>query len=87
VALAAADVVLPVLDGPLADLGALLSAQAAALTPPHRLIGVGVDGLAEALAQSPVGLSTMGRGLADDPAAFLASAAAGRHAAVLASAG
>ena len=87
VALAPADVVLPVLDGPLADLGALLSAQAAALTPPHRLIDVGVDGLAEALAQSPVGLSTMGRGLADDPAAFLASAAAGRHAAALVSAG
>jgi hypothetical protein len=83
VALAPADVVVPALDGPLAELGALVRAQAAALAPPHRLVEVGVAGLPEALAQSPVGLSTMGRALADDPAAFLASAAAGRHAAAL----
>jgi hypothetical protein len=37
----------------------------------------------EALRTSPVTLSTMGRRLDDDPAAFLAAAAAGRHAAGL----
>jgi hypothetical protein len=46
-----------------------------------------VDGLMDALAACPVPLSTMGRGLADDPAYFLAAAAAGRHAAQLARAG
>jgi hypothetical protein len=42
-----------------------------------------LDGLTEALAASPVEHSTMGRGPDDDPAAFLAGAAAGRHAADL----
>lgn len=41
------------------------------------------DGLLEALHSSPVRLSTMGRGLDADPEAFLAAAAAGRHAAIL----
>ena len=36
-----------------------------------------------ALETCPVGLSSMGRSLVDDPACFLASAAAGRHAAGL----
>lgn len=44
---------------------------------------VPVDGLLEALASSPVRLSTMGRGLEDDAASFLAAAAAGRYAAGL----
>ncbi|WP_042437915.1 DUF3866 family protein [Sanguibacter keddieii] len=39
--------------------------------------------LADALALSPVRLSTMGRGLDQDPAAFLAAAVAGQHAASL----
>ncbi|HET7763445.1 MAG TPA: DUF3866 family protein, partial [Phycicoccus sp.] len=39
------------------------------------------EGLLEALRRSPVPLSTMGRGLDDDPAPFLAAAAAGAHAA------
>ena len=39
------------------------------------------SGLRAALETSPVRLSTMGRGLGDDEAAFLAAAAAGRHAA------
>jgi hypothetical protein len=47
------------------------------------VVEVPVDGLEAALAATPVGLSTMGRGLAEDPAAFLAAAAAGRHAAAL----
>jgi len=40
-------------------------------------------GLDEALALSPVRLSTMGRGLDRDRASFLAAAAAGRHTASL----
>ena len=44
---------------------------------------VGVAGLAEALRGCPVPLSTMGRGLDQDMAYFLAAAAAGRHAAAL----
>lgn len=93
VALAAADVAVPLLDpardgvdGALAD---LVREQAATLAaprpagPPHRLVEVPLDGLREALLTSPVRLSTMGRGLDDDPAAFLAAAAAGRLAADL----
>ena len=44
---------------------------------------VGGDRLDDALATSPVRLSTMGRGLEEDRAAFRYSAAAGRHAAQL----
>jgi hypothetical protein len=83
VALAEADVVLPLLEG---DLGARVSAQAAVLGAPegrHRLVEVAVDGLLDVLRSTPVRLSTMGRGLDEDPAAFLAAAAAGVHAAHL----
>ncbi|NLG21285.1 MAG: DUF3866 family protein, partial [Actinomycetales bacterium] len=44
---------------------------------------IGLEGLGEVLEHTPVRLSTMGRGLDQDPAAFLAAAAAGRHAAHL----
>lgn len=80
VALAASDVVVPLFDGALADLGRLVRDQAAALCVPqgrHSLVEVGTGGLLDALRTSPVPLSTMGRGLDADPAAFLASAAAG----------
>lgn len=82
VALAPADVVVPVFDdGPLADLGRRVGAQAAALGDRHRLVPVTAGAsLLAALETSPVRLSTMGRGLADDPASFLAAAAAGVHA-------
>ncbi len=80
VALAAADLVVPALDG---TLGAQVDAGAAPLGERHRLVRVDVAGLMAALEACPVGLSTMGRSLADDPACFLASAAAGRHAASL----
>ncbi|MFN0280394.1 MAG: DUF3866 family protein [Kineosporiaceae bacterium] len=83
VALVPADVVVPLLAG---DLGTRVRSQAAVLGAPtgrHRLVEVDLDGLAEALTTSPVRLSTMGRGLDTDPAAFLAAAAAGRHAADL----
>lgn len=82
VALAPADVVVPTFDpGPLEELGRRVVAQAAALGARHRLVTVPADEeLVRALEGSPVRLSTMGRGLVDDPAAFLAAAAAGVHA-------
>ncbi|MEZ0071030.1 DUF3866 family protein [Planotetraspora sp. GP83] len=80
VALAPAQVVVPELPG---AFGALVREQARALAVRHELVDVPVDGLAEALRESPVRLSTMGRGLDEDLAYFLASAAAGRHAAAL----
>lgn len=80
VALAAADVVVPDLPEPM---GPRIAEQAMALETRHRLVTVPVAGLYEALRASPVRLSTMGRGLDEDPAYFLAAAAAGRHAATL----
>lgn len=70
----------------LAELGTLIDRQVVGLFAPegrHREVRVEVNGLLEALRESPVGLSTMGRNLAADPASFLAAAAAGRHAASL----
>jgi hypothetical protein len=80
VALAPAQVVVPELPG---EFGEQVREQAAGLAARHELISVPVDGLEEMLRQSPVKLSTMGRGLAEDLAGFLASATAGRHAASL----
>jgi hypothetical protein len=80
VALARADVVLPDLPG---EFGARVATAAASLADRHTLVRVSVAGLREALEACPVPLSTMGRGLRDDPAYFLAAAAAGRHAATL----
>lgn len=80
VAAHSADIPVPALPG---DFGEQVAAQAATLSPPHRLVPVSVDGLDDALATSPVTLATMGRGMAADSAAFVASAAAGRHAAAL----
>jgi hypothetical protein len=82
VALASADVVVPLLPG---EFGARVAEQAATLAARHTLVSVGVDGLAEALRGCPVPLTSMGRTLDDDPAYFLAAAAAGRHAAGLVS--
>jgi hypothetical protein len=80
VALAPADVVVPVLPD---SFGSLIAEQAAPLAARHRLVRVQLDGLEEALRACPVPLSTMGRGLDADLAYFLAAAAAGRHAAAL----
>jgi hypothetical protein len=83
VALMPADVVVPQLDG---QLGVDVRTAAERLCAPvgrHRLVEHPVDGLMDALRRSPVTLSTMGRRLDDDPAAFVAAAAAGRHAAGL----
>jgi hypothetical protein len=49
----------------------------------HRIVTVSVDGLDAALRALPLRLSTMGRGLDEDYAYFVAAAAAGRHAAAL----
>ena len=87
VALAGADVVVPDLEGPL---GAQVRQEAETLCTPrpgagqHQLVEVPADGLLELLreveAQTGVRLSTMRRGLDEDAAAFIAAAAAGRHA-------
>ena len=81
VALARADVVLPDLPG---DFGAQITAAAEPLAARHDLVRVSVAGLHDVLRACPVTLSTMGRGLDEDLAYFLAAAAAGRHAATLA---
>ena len=78
----------PVVPGSLDALGRRVRAQALSLVAPagrHRLVEVeaGEDLLA-ALQASPVALRTMGRGIGEDPGSFLAAAAAGVHAAELA---
>ena len=84
VAMAPADVPVPRLEG---AFGAQVLRQARELTQGSRgrlrLHEVDVTGLDEALAASPVRLSTMGRGLDADRASFVAAAAAGRFAATL----
>jgi hypothetical protein len=81
VALAPAD--LPVPTGLPDALGQRIAADLEPLAARHRIVTVPGEGLDEALRASPVKLSTMGRGLDEDHAYFLASAAAGRHAASL----
>jgi Protein of unknown function (DUF3866) len=93
VALLSADLAVPDLAGAtrLSGIGGLVEAAALAeeiageLTTldRHRHVLVELDGLDDALRNSPVRLSTMGRDLDADPAYFLACAAAGRHAASL----
>ncbi len=80
VALARADVVVPDLPG---EFGGLVARAAEPLAARHTLVTVGLEGLDEALRASPAPLSTMGRGLDQDHAYFLACAAAGRHAGTL----
>lgn len=75
VALAPVEVAVPTFD---TDLRTLLDAQLSTLPRRHHQVSVDLTGLMGALADSPVRLSTMGRGLDADPAAFLAAAAAGR---------
>src|SRR4051812_11309774 len=80
VALAPCEVVVPLLPG---EFGEQVRADAGPLGTRHKLVDVAIDGLDEALRASPVPLETMGRSYDDDPAAFIAAAAAGRHAAAL----
>ncbi|MBE3074194.1 MAG: DUF3866 family protein, partial [Actinobacteria bacterium] len=84
VAMAAADLPVPLLGGVFGDYvlrqaRELVQASAGRL----QLREVDVAGLLDALSSSPVRLSTMGRGLDQDEASFVAAAAAGRHAATL----
>lgn len=74
VALAAADVVVPRSYAHLVDPEPFTR---------HRVVDVDDSGLLGVLGQRAQLLSSMGRGLDDDPVAFLAAAAAGRHAARL----
>jgi hypothetical protein len=81
VALVPATLPVPDLDG---EIGDLVRRQARELCDRAggRLtaVDVPIDGLDEALRGAPVRLSTMGRGLDEDRAAFVAAAAAGRYA-------
>jgi len=79
VALAPADVVVPASYAGLVDpvlVGAAPHGR-------HRLVTVADHDLERALGPWSPLLSTMGRGLAEDPVAFVAAAAAGRHATAL----
>ena len=84
VAMAPADLPVPLLGG---ELGERVLEQAKDLCRDSagrlRLCEVDVSGLVDALASSPVRLSTMGRGLDQDEASFVTAAAAGRFAATL----
>ncbi|MGA5299202.1 DUF3866 family protein [Nucisporomicrobium flavum] len=81
VALVPAD--LPVPDDLAADLAKEVTDALAPLATLHRIVEVATHGLDAALLESPVKLSTMGRGLAEDHAYFVSAAVAGRHAASL----
>lgn len=71
---------LPGFDRALADQVARQAEELCAAGPHLSRHDIDLRGLDDALERTPVPLSTMGRGLAQDPAAFLAAAAAGRHA-------
>ncbi|MFW5469579.1 DUF3866 family protein [Knoellia sp. CPCC 206435] len=72
--------IVPVLAGG-GELAALVRRQATLLAATSRadldVVEIGTEGVLAALRQSPVGLSTMGRGLEEDLAAFVVSAVAG----------
>ncbi|MEP6598062.1 MAG: DUF3866 family protein [Actinomycetota bacterium] len=78
VALAPTDLVVP--SGLPDDLARAVAADLVAVGSNHQIVTVPVDGLDGALRSLPMELSTMGRGLDEDYAYFLACAAAGRHA-------
>jgi hypothetical protein len=87
VAMSPADLPVPLLGGAFGD-AVLAQARHLAASSAGRLQlrEVDISGLADALLSSPVPLSTMGRDLDQDPAAFLTAAASGRFAATLVSA-
>jgi len=85
VALRAADVVVPDLRAVDAGLAHEVDEAVLGLAERHRLVHVDVTGLEQAVLAAPVPTRSMGRAFADDPAYFLAQAAAGRHAAALVS--
>ena len=61
----------------------LVKSQLSLLQEHHRVISQPTTGLYAALEEFPVKLSTMGRTLSEDPAAFLAAAAAGAYGATV----
>src|SRR4051794_15129739 len=80
VALAGVTLVAP--RGLSSELGGQIDEDLASQPERNRVVWVDTDGLDDALGLSPVPLSTMGRGLAEERAYFLAGAAAGRYAAL-----
>jgi hypothetical protein len=80
VALAGVTLVAP--RGLSSELGGQVDEDLAGQPERNRVVWIDTDGLDEALRLSPVPLSTMGRGLDEDRAYFLAAAAAGRYAAL-----
>ncbi len=82
VALARADVVVPDLPEPLAA-AVEADLRESGVADRHDVVRVRADGLVDALARSGLPLESMGRGLDEDTAYFVAAAAAGRHAAAL----
>jgi hypothetical protein len=82
VALARATVVVPDLPEPLASAVAADLAESG-IAERHDVVTVPVYGLLDAMRASETAMSTMGRGVDEDAAYFLAAAAAGRHAASL----
>lgn len=82
VALARARVVVPALPEPLAS-DVERDLVASGIAERHDVVRVDSDGLLDALRRSGFPLSTMGRGLDEDPAYFVAAAAAGTYAAGL----
>ena len=65
------------------ELGSQVEEDLAGQPERNRVVWMDVDGLEDALGLSPVPLSTMGRGLAQDHAYFMSAAVAGRHAVAL----
>src|SRR4051795_1640165 len=80
VALAGVTLVAP--RGLSSELGGQIDEDLAGQPERNTVVWVDTDGLDDALRLSPVPLSTMGRGLEEERAYFLAAAAAGRYAAL-----
>ena len=84
VAMAPADMPVPLLGGQLGDRVLQQARRLAAVSAGRlQLREMDISGLVKALSSSPVRLSTMGRSLEEDQACFVAAAAAGRFAATL----
>jgi hypothetical protein len=84
VAMAPADMPVPLLGGQLGDRILQQARRLAAVSAGRlQLREMDISGLVQALSSSPVRLSTMGRSLEEDQACFVAAAAAGRFAATL----
>ena len=84
VAMAPADMPVPLLGGQLGDRVLQQARRLAAVSAGRlQLREMDISGLVQALSSTPVRLSTMGRSLEEDQACFVSAAAAGRFAATL----